>query len=274
MYSTITTIVADPKQDHDGLAAALKFAQQTNAHLEVICLAIDAAPVDVVGIMGTAIPTFSIQESQELAEELRTWACSQTKGYNHVSVSPVIAAFAGVDHMISRFTRFSDIVITKRGDDPNSNSRIVFDALLTSAKVPVLVACNATLDPSDIKRAVVAWDESDKSLSAAKHALPFLAQCNDVEVVMVAPPRHDHEQTDPGTALMTMLARNGVKSRLHLLPQTMPTVADQIQRFAADTDADLIVMGCYGHSPMRERLLGGVTRDMIQQDSRHLLLAT
>lgn len=274
MYSTITTIVTDPKQDQDSLTAALEFARQTNAHLEVICLAIDAAPVEVVGIMGTTIPSFSIQESQDLADEMRTWAIAEAKDYSFVSVSPVIVALAGVDHMISRFTRYSDIVIAAHRAEPGSNSSIVFDALLTSAKAPVFVTCNGTLDPSKIKRAVIAWDESDKSLSAAKHALPILTQCTDVDVIMVSPPRHEHDQTDPGTALLTMLARNKVKSRLHLLPQTLPTVADQIQRFASDTDADLIVMGSYGHSPLRERLLGGVTRDMIRQNSRHLLLGT
>ncbi|MEC9105039.1 MAG: universal stress protein, partial [Pseudomonadota bacterium] len=69
------------------------------------------------------------------------------------------------------------------------------------------------------------------------------------------------------------LARHGVKAEIDVLAKTMPRISDMIRRHAEDTSADLIVMGGYGHSRFREAILGGATRNMLEEAEVPVLLA-
>lgn len=272
MFGTVTTIVSDENEDGIALSAALDFARQVNAHLEVICIAIDTAPVEVFGAVAGGLPAYSLQETHEAAEDLKHWASAMTRGYSRVSVSPLIAAYSGLKHMVGRLTRFSDIVVAARPMDGSSPSEIVFDALTTAGQQPVLLISKSPLDLSKLKRATIAWDESDQALNAVKASIPLLQKCEQVEVVMIDPKQHSSSRTDPGSTLSSMLARHDVAAEVHLIPQTLPTVAEQILRFSDESGSQMVVMGCYGHSPLKERLLGGVTRDMIANCDLPMLL--
>jgi nucleotide-binding universal stress UspA family protein len=61
-----------------------------------------------------------------------------------------------------------------------------------------------------------------------------------------------------------MLSRHGVRAEVSVLAKTMPRVCDILTRHARDIDADLLVMGAYGHSRFRESILGGATRNMLE----------
>jgi nucleotide-binding universal stress UspA family protein len=61
-----------------------------------------------------------------------------------------------------------------------------------------------------------------------------------------------------------MLSRHGANVEVCLLPQTLPRVSEVIARHVEDIDADLLVMGAYGHSRFREAILGGATRNMLE----------
>jgi nucleotide-binding universal stress UspA family protein len=91
--------------------------------------------------------------------------------------------------------------------------------------------------------------------------------------VMIDPPTHSPERSDPGGAVCLMLARHGVKAEVSILSRTLPRVSEILTRFATEHGANLIVMGAYGHSRFRESLLGGATRDMLEGTSLPLLMA-
>ena len=73
--------------------------------------------------------------------------------------------------------------------------------------------------------------------------------------------------------LSQMLARHGVKCEIDVLSKSMTRVSDILNRHASDTESDLIVMGAYGHSRFREAILGGATRNMLEQSSVPVFLA-
>ncbi|MEP6195164.1 MAG: universal stress protein, partial [Nitratireductor sp.] len=78
---------------------------------------------------------------------------------------------------------------------------------------------------------------------------------------------------EPGADLATYLSRHGAKVTVDRLPSQGRSVADILRRHATDKDAELMVMGAYGHSRLRERLFGGVTKSMLEQPPVPVLMA-
>lgn len=149
----------------------------------------------------------------------------------------------------------------------------VLESALFEGRTPVLVV------PDDVKGAlapkeiVVAWNESIEALTAIRTALPFLTAADLVRVVVIDPPQHGPERSDPGGMLSQMLARHGATCEINVLSKTMPRVSDVLNRHAMDTESDMVVMGAYGHSRFREAILGGATRNMLEQAKVPVLMA-
>ena len=120
---------------------------------------------------------------------------------------------------------------------------------------------------------LVAWNESVEALAAIHRALPILQAADNVRVTVIDPPAHGPERSDPGGLLSQMLARHGAKCEIDVLSRSMHRISDVINRHAADTGADLVVMGAYGHSRFREAILGGATRNMLEQSEVPVFLA-
>jgi nucleotide-binding universal stress UspA family protein len=104
---------------------------------------------------------------------------------------------------------------------------------------------------------LLAWDGSPPSARAMRAALPFMAHAAEVHVATWAA----HVPTAPysGVDASAWLNRHGIASQVH---QRGPThhLANELASMVARLDADLVVMGCYGHSRLRERVFGGATR--------------
>ena len=120
---------------------------------------------------------------------------------------------------------------------------------------------------------LLAWNESVEALAAIRKALPFLQAAHSVRIVVVDPPAHGPERSDPGGLLGQMLSRQGVKCEIDVLSKTMNRVSDVLNRHVTDTSADMLVMGAYGHSRFREAILGGATRNMLENATVPVLMA-
>ena len=94
-------------------------------------------------------------------------------------------------------------------------------------------------------------------------ALPFLERADQVEVMRVNPAARQAGAT-PGADIALHLARHGVNVEVHSTVANDIEVGDVILSRAADAGSDLVVMGAYGHSRLREMVLGGVTRHLLQ----------
>jgi nucleotide-binding universal stress UspA family protein len=140
-------------------------------------------------------------------------------------------------------------------------------------QAPVLVLPETGLVSAAPKRVVIAWNQSREALNAVRHALPFLKAAEAVDITVVDPPSHGPERSDPGGMLCQMLVRHGVKAEVSVLAKTLPRVSDVLARHVLDRDAGLMVMGAYGHSRFREAILGGATRNMLEQAKVPVLMA-
>lgn len=137
------------------------------------------------------------------------------------------------------------------------------DGALFETIAPVLV-CPPTQVGEMGRKILVAWNGDQEAMRAIRAAQPILRAADQVEVVMVDP-RRTNDASAPGFALMAMLTRQGVNAILTPISKTSDTVSETLRQKALEMNADLIVMGAYGHSRFRERLLGGATREMLKQ---------
>jgi nucleotide-binding universal stress UspA family protein len=116
------------------------------------------------------------------------------------------------------------------------------------------------------------WDGSRSAARAIADSLPFLMRGEKVEIVMVT--RGDGKADElPGADLGEHLARHGLDVEVKRLVAADVDVSNVILSYAADCGADLIVMGGYGHSRLREFVLGGATRGILQSMTVPVLMA-
>jgi len=129
--------------------------------------------------------------------------------------------------------------------------------------------------PVDLKafdcagQAMVCWNGSPEGAHALRLALPLLERASAVQVVTIS----DDAAGYPPTEACHYLARHDIHAQLHAWPLGEGSTADAIRSAAATLGAAYLVMGCYGHSRLREAILGGVTREMLRESGLPLLIA-
>jgi nucleotide-binding universal stress UspA family protein len=113
------------------------------------------------------------------------------------------------------------------------------------------------------RRIGVCWDGSRVAARALRDAMPFLKMAEAVTVVTVNEEESVPSEASP-THLARYLAREDISARLTSLTTEVSEIQASILSLAADESLDLLVMGGYGHSRLKETILGGVTRDMLR----------
>lgn len=267
-YMTVTTVVTDLAIDRAALDAAVNLARRENGHLDVLCLGVDSTQPGFYYAGGSAMTLqTNLQEAENNSHEIEESVKKVLDGQDLNWVTQAGSAqLAGLAQCIAHRTRFSDIAVLARpyGEGRGHEHEAIVEAALFDAKVPVLVIPDNGVLPNPIERVVVAWNESSEALTAVRAALPVLKAAKVVNITIVDPPAHAPDRSDPGGAISQMLARHGVRAEVSVLAKTMPRVSDVIARHVNDQNADLLVMGAYGHSRIRESILGGATRNTLQ----------
>ena len=167
-----------------------------------------------------------------------------------------------------RLSHCSDIVVLSQADpkDPSHSwaQQFVEEVVLQSAR-PTLIVPYAGQFDTIATRVMVAWDDSREAARAIRDALPLLRLARRVEVVSwTESAKGEHELRSARlAALQRWLLWQGVGAEVKIEKREMG-VAESMLSHAADLDADLIVMGAYGHSRWTERVLGGVTRGLLE----------
>ncbi len=175
-----------------------------------------------------------------------------------------------VGYHAGAIARYCDVFLATRPSvDGESGQRwmgLIEGVLFGSGRGLMLVPEGRTVAP--VKRIVIAWNGSREATRAVAEAMPLLAKAARVVVVSAERSPGDDELD---TRLARHLDRHGVKVTQHDVRAHDP--ADAILNEAGSVEADLIVMGAYGHSRLREWVLGGVTRDLLLRSPVPLFLA-
>lgn len=276
-YKTMLTILTDPSEVGAVLGAAIPFATEAGAHLDVLCLGIDRTQTGYYFAGATALmhdETIAQAQAEATAIEAEARAAL---GRSDLSwgIEAMVAQSASVTGLVARRARFADLVILPKpyGEGKYTDAPVIVESAMFQGQAPVIVLTEGAAPAAAPQRVVVAWNESAEAMNAVRRALPILKTAALVDICVVAPERHTSDTTDPGAELSRMLSRHGVKVEVTILAQTLPRVSEVIARHLSDIDADMLVMGAYGHSRFREAILGGATHSMLEHATVPVLMA-
>lgn len=265
---TVSVTISDVASDGPALAAAAAIALREDAHLNVFCIGVD--PVRYADMPTGSIMLMDVGHDAAVgqSEALANWARSSLPmDLDRSTVQSVVIPQMGLDSSVSRLIRYSDLIVAAKpyGKGHSAWQVALLDAALFGTSAPVLIVPDLAFDfAQGPARVMVAWDESDEAMSSVHKALPMVRAATRVDVVLVDPSHQSEERSDPGGLLSVFLARHGLKAEVSILSRSLPKVSDVLLRFAREHDAQMIVMGAYGHSRLREAILGGATRDMLE----------
>ena len=268
-YKSLFSVLTDESLAGPVLNQATILAEANDAHLEVLCMGVDRSQTGYYYAGANAmILQESIARAQEEAEAVATAVRANLKGADiRWSTETGVAQLADLGRHVAARARFSDLVVLPRpyGEGRGVELEPVLESALFEGHTPVLMVPDDEKTVTKPRKIVLAWNESAEALNAARAALPMLSAADSVHVVVVDPPSHGPNRSDPGGLLSQYLSRHGVKCEIDVLSKTMPRVSDVLMRHARDIEADLVVMGAYGKSRFREAILGGATRYMLEQ---------
>ena len=276
-YKSLLTVMTDTKQSGAALAQLTALAEAQDAHAEALCLGVDRSQTGYYYAGANAlILQEALSRANTEAEEVLAFA-KDILGKTGIrwSAESGVSQIADIGRHVAHRARFSDLVVLPQpyGQDRSAEAEPIIEAAMFEGHAPVLITPD-DVDPFDRPGTIlIGWNESVEAMRAIRRALPFLTQADLVRIVVIDPPRHGPDRSDPGGMLSQMLARHGVKCEIDVLSKTMTRVSDILNRHAADTEADMIVMGAYGHSRFREAILGGATRNMLEQSPVPVFLA-
>lgn len=161
--------------------------------------------------------------------------------------------------------RRCDLSVVMQSDHHGGlHNDLMIEAALFNSGRPVLIVPYIHKGGVKLDRIVCCWDGSRTAARAINDALPFLRRAKTVEVFIVANEKTRVERELRGADLARHLARHGVKVEIEITPAADIDVASIVLSHAADLGADMLVMGGYGHSRLREFMLGGVTRGILE----------
>ncbi len=268
-FKSVLTVVTDEALASSTVDHAASLASGFDAHLDVLCLGVDRTQTGYYYAGANAmILQETLARAQGDADALdKTVRDILEKGDTRWSVEPGVAQLADIGRHVAARARFTDLAVLPLpyGEGRGVELEPVVEGALFEGQVPVMVVPDAVTPPVQPGRIVIGWNESNEALRAIRAAMPLLMGADVVHVVVIDPPQHGPNRSDPGGHLSQFLARHGVNAEIDVLSKTLPRVSDVMIRHIAGVNADMVVMGAYGHSRFREAIMGGATRNMLEQ---------
>ena len=247
-------------------AYAVSVAEAFGAHVAAVAFAYD--PILPATLMGGIPPDFN--ESQRAEAEAKGSAAITRfeEAARRASVSAesrlLAASVAEASDQFGRIARRFDLAVVGQAEpEKASPDELIAETALFESGRPVLIVPYIQKTGLKLGKVLVCWDGSRSAARAAGDAMPFLSHADEIEVLIVAGERGKSDEI-PGADIGQHLARHGFKVDVKRIGATDSDVANTILSYVADSGADLIVMGGYGHSRLREFILGGVTRGILE----------
>ncbi len=230
---------------------------EPSAAAHVAVLAGDMVSIDETGIEASRQRMERVRESFSKACEAEGIA-HDWRGVETFSGDSASASLATVNT--------ADLVIVQQSDpDQFDTAYADIETLLYSGGRPVLFLPYIHTAPIEPKHVVIAWKPSKEAARAVFDALPLLHRATRVEILAVNPrDSEEHSAEMTGADIAASLSRHGIEVSLVNQRASGIPVGDVIANHIAETGVDLLVMGAYSHSPLRELFFGGVTRTLLK----------
>lgn len=266
MIKTIALHLADDPRCEARQSVALALAKRHGAAVVGVC---PIAPPIMVSY-GEATVAAEIIEAQR-RQAMESAAALESAFRAAAAAQKVEADWAleegdAADILVRR-AGLADLLVISQAQEGSPG---VVDDVVVSAPTPTLLIPYAG-DFAEIgRRALVAWNGSREAARAMRDAAPLLAKAESTTLVAVGLAEERQAELQAACAF---LARHGVKADARSLPGTDIDVGDVLLNAVSDLEADLLVMGAYGHSRLRELVLGGATRQVLRSMTVPVLMS-
>ena len=285
-FSTIMVSVDGLEASVCSTKTAFRAAKFFSSHLTALHVRPD--PKDTIPLLGEGMSVAMIEDMVRIAEDesadrsQRARAvfdeCVSSYGFT-VSDQPGAESPSASwheekgreDDIAARFGRLSDLIIACRpGTDSDVSQTLTLNSALFDTGRPVLVVPPTMGDGLIGKKVAISWNGSAQAARAIGLAMPILKKADDIMVCTVG---MGPAASDQALELATYLSWHDVSCSTRTLPGKRKVVGADLLDEAEKFGADLLVMGAYTHSRMRQLILGGVTRHVLEQSALPLFMA-
>jgi nucleotide-binding universal stress UspA family protein len=277
VYKTVLAHCNDKSRIHRLIGAAVEVCTEFGAHLTGVSV---APPIVVIpaGVPGTPDTIVLDENSKTYCQDNPEMkAAFEAAAHAHNLATEwceADAASATVADVVLQHGRAADLIVCSQTDPKWSGSAKldIADRLLLESGRPVLIIPNEGPQQAIGTRILVAWNARREAARAVFDALPFLRRATEVKVIWVNPQSAGElAQDDPAADICNALTRHGVKCETIEAVQPNTNVGRTLLRHGIG--ADLLVMGCYGHSRLREFVFGGATEYVLRHMTIPVLMS-
>lgn len=275
-FKTVLLVVGIGQDDSE-IDRAATIASALQAHLTVLVLGVaPPPPSSPYGVVSNDIWASEIRDGQGGAQgRSDEIAARLAERGQPATVQAQFVDRATVSTLVARYARYADLtLITPQAEDVDlSQSWVTNGALFESGRPVLLLPRGAVAFPA-VRKVMIAWDASVEASKAVRDSIGLMQGADEVHAVLVDPvPSFEGHCAEPGADLATYLGRHGIEVTVHRLPREGKDVSEILQRTAADLGADLMVMGGFGHSRLRQRIFGGTTTSTLRETRTPVLMA-
>jgi nucleotide-binding universal stress UspA family protein len=266
-YRTILASFDDTPQGELRLAAALALGARFDAHVTALCIGLQAG-MPAYGFADIAGEAIAMQVEAARTEAHRRAAAARgiiERSGQKGDVRSDICVIEALPDIVAEHARFADLAIVGQpyGEKGDRGQAPFLSGVLFSTDTPALVVPPVPVTTVG-RRVILAWNGTREAMRAIRRSVPLVAGAEMAELVLVDPEQNlGMHGEEPGADMALLLARHGIRVEVVRLPGMGRPVFQVLRERVRDRGADLLVMGAYGHSRLREYLLGGATRDML-----------
>ena len=260
----------DPAGDY-----AVSMAEIFEAHLLAVAVSYD--PIIPGTVMGGIPPEIIEGQRRESGKKARTAMARFEQAAKRAGISSetrvINESLQGAADTIGRIGRRFDLIIVGQPDRQKSSAdQVVDEGVLFESGRPVIFVPFIQKGAAKLDRIMICWDGGRAAARAVADALPLLKKAKQVEVAIISDKPSKSDEV-PGADLGQHLARHGFKVDVKHITSPDIDVPSTILSHASDSSADMIVMGGYGHSRLREFVLGGATRGLLESMTVPVLMS-
>lgn len=256
------------------LDVATRLAEADDAHITALHV---SAPPFVMADFGPGGATEVIQWQEDQARLMAERAEKEVAAARQRSGREIEwhRATGEIAPTVQLHGHYADLIVVGQGrreEDQSAVADVLPEMVIMGCGRPALVVPMYGTFPTIGERVLIAWNRSREASRAVHDALPFLTRAKSVQILEVNPPT-EREPHLAGADIALHLTRHGVKAESEGATVSDIDVGATILSRAADLGVDLLIIGAYGHSRLRELILGGATRHILQHMTVPVLMS-
>ena len=276
MFRNILVHIPSERPVRSVIDVAVALTISRRSHLDAVAIGYESmSAVGMVVEGGSAAVAAVMGVEQERAQERANAAISVFEVEARLAkiaygTRTLAAIPADAEETIGDLARLYDLTIVLQPDTSNASyDNVIPLGILFNSGGPMLVVPYIHKGPLEAHHVGIAWDGSRLAARALRDALPFLTAAKTVTVIAI----NENAGEASSDQVVNHLARRGIAARVQRLTVDRGNVHGTILSIAAESNIGLLVMGGYGHSRLKERILGGVTRSMFDSMTVPVLMS-